>query len=122
MSLGGGGRGAGYLWHLHKLREQALRDGGEVVAHQTVVAPTRVRSALPERGARCRDTGHLRSPPVHAHGRLHFPADTGLLRDLRPGSSGRSTCSFSSFCGRFGWFVCPTFEFLKRKNPGECGR
>ena len=36
-----------YLWHLHKLREQALRDGGEVVAHQAVVAPTHVRSALP---------------------------------------------------------------------------
>jgi hypothetical protein len=96
---GEGGCGAGtgsHLRHLHKLLEQTLRDGGEVVAHQAVVAPTRVRSSLPERGARCRDAGHLRSPPVHAHDRLHFPADALA----------------GSFCR-----VRVPFEFLKRKKP-----
>ena len=97
---GEGGCGAGHLRHLHKLLEQTLRDGGEVVAHQAVVAPTRVRSSLPERGARCRDAGHLRSPPVHAHDRLHFPADALA----------------GSFCR-----VRVPFEFLKRKKPLSVG-
>ena len=82
-----------HLRHLHKLREQALRDGREVVSHQSVVAPPCARSALPQRGARgCHHPCRLRQarrcrPPLQSQRRrtahtsepAHEIADDGVM-------------------------------------------